>query len=256
MRYKLDNINALKVAAGKYSQTPQFRDTSEDFGNPDLDFIKSYHYVLGLETNWSDRWTTDFQSFYKETRNLVRADPETSANNKGSLISHGLEAFIRRNLTQRFFGWISYTYSVTRERDNPDETYRNSQYDQTHVANLATNYKLTATWDLGGRIIYHTGDTYTKVDDAVYNANLDKYQRRSNPDSRVYNGRLPAYHEVDIFANKDILFDTWKMAFRFGIEYLALEPQATSVQYNYDYSEEEYFRGLPPIPYIEIRGIL
>lgn len=256
LRYKLSEINALKVAAGKYSQAPQFRETSKVFGNPDLNFIRSYHYILGLETNWTDRWTTDFQTFYKETLDMVRSDPDTNTNNNGSLISYGFEAFIRRNLTQRFFGWLSYTYSVTRERDNDDETYRNSQYDQTHVTNLVSSYKLTATWDLGGRIIYHSGDTYTTVDDAVYNANLDKYQPRPDADARAYDGRLPAYHEIDVYGDKAFLFDTWKMGFKFGIEYLAFKPQATNVQYNYDYSKEEYFTGLPWIPYIELRGVL
>lgn len=255
-RYKLDERHSLKTAVGQYSQTPEFRDTSEVFGNPDLHFIKSYHYVLGLETNWNERWTTDFQTFYKETTGLVRSDPETNTNNDGSLISSGFEAFIRRNLTQRLFGWLSYTYSKTRERDNDQETYRNSQYDQTHIANFAGNYKLTALWDLGGRLIYHTGDTYTTVDDAVYNTNLDKYQARTDPNARLFNGRQPNYHELDIYANKDFLFNTWKMALRFGIEFLALEPQVQGVQYNYDYSDEEYFTGVPPIPYIEVRGVL
>jgi hypothetical protein len=255
-RFKVNEANAIKAAVGKYSQLPQFQQTAKVFGNPDLDVVKSFHYILGLETTWSDRWTTDFQSFYKETINIVRSDPVLVTNNKGSLISYGFEAFIRRNLTQKFFGWLAYTYSVNRERDNDQETYRNSQYDQTHVANLAGNYTLTATWDLGGRLIYHTGDTFSKVDGSVYNTNLDKYQPRTEETARVYNGRLPPYHELDVYADKAFLFDTWKMSLRFGIEYLAIEKQATSVQYNYDYSKEEYFRGLPPIPYIEVRGVL
>ena len=255
-RIKLNEANSLKAAVGKYSQVPQFQQTAEVFGNPDLDVVKSFQYVLGLETTWSDRWTTDFQAFYKETINMVKSDPILVTNNNGSSISYGFEAFIRRNLTQKFFGWLSYTYSVNRERDNDDETFRNSPYDQTHVANLAGNYTLTATWDLGGRLIYHTGDTYSKVDSSVYNTNLDKYQPRTDATTRVYNGRLPAYHELDVYADKAFLFDTWKMSLRFGIEYLAIEKQATNVQYNYDYSKEEYFRGLPPIPYIEVRGVL
>lgn len=255
-RYQVTSPSAIKAAVGQYSKFPEYRDTSEKFGNKDLDFIKSNHYVLGVETNWDDRWTTDFQGFYKDTRNLVRQDPETNTNNDGSQIAYGAEAFIRRNLTQRLFGWLSYTYSKNRERDSDAETYRNSQYDQTHVANLVGNYKLTSIWELGGRLIYHTGDTFTTVDDAVYNANLDKYQARRSAGSRLYDGRLPSYHELDIYANREFLFDTWKMALRFGVEYLALERQPAGVQYNYDFSKKEFFRNIPPIPYIEFRGTL
>jgi hypothetical protein len=46
------------------------------------------------------------------------------------------------------------------------------------------------------------------------------------------------------------------MSLRFGLELLALERQAQGIQYNYDYSEESYFKGIPVIPYIEFRGVL
>lgn len=256
VRYELTKEHALKGAVGQYSQEPQFQESDATFGNPDLDFIRSNHYVLGLETNWSERWTTDFQLFYKDSYDLVRSDAVTRTANKGSLISTGFEAFLRRNLTQRLFGWLAYTYSRNRERDAAEEAFHNSQYDQTHVLNLVGNYKLTGVWEAGGRVIYHTGDTYTGVDDAVYNANLDKYQPRTSKGSKLYEDRLPPYHELDIFANRDILFDTWKMALRFGVEFLALQRPVQGVQNNYDYSKEEYFRGIPPIPYLEVRGIL
>lgn len=255
-RYQINADNMLKAAIGRYSQSPRNADVDEEFGNPNLDFIKSYHYVLGIETKWSDRWNTDFQLFYKDTRNLIRSDKETNLNNNGSAYNYGFEAFIRRNLTQRFFGWLAYTYSINRERDNDEETYRNSQYDQTHILNLASSYKLSAAWELGGRFVYRSGDTYTKVDDAVYNTNLDKYQPRQDPDSRPYNARLPNYHELNLYVTQDILYDTWKMVLRYGCEYLATEPQAQSVQYNYDYSKQENFQGLPPIPYFELRAEL
>jgi hypothetical protein len=256
-RWAITEKSSIKAAVGRYSQTPEFRDTNATFGNPDLTFIRSMHYVLGVETNWSERWTTDFQGFYKETKNIVRSDPDTNTNNEGELISRGFEAFIRRNLTERLFGWIAYTYSITEERDSDQETFRNSQYDQTHVLNLVSSYKLTALWELGGRVVHHTGDTYSTVDGAVYNANLDKYQPRTNPGTRVYEGRLPNYNEANIYANRDFLFDTWKMALRFGAEMIAVKPNANGVQYNYDYTDEEYFTtGIPLIPYIEVRGVL
>lgn len=256
IRYALTKEHALKGAVGQYSQTPEFQQIDETFGNPNLDFIRSNHYVLGFDSNWNALWTTDFQVFYKESYDLVRSDPQTNLANKGSLISAGFEAFIRRNLTSRLFGWLAYTYSSTRERDSADETFRNSQYDQTHVLNLVGNYKLTGLWEAGGRVIYHTGDTYTGVDEAVYNANLDKYQPRTAKGTKLYEDRLPPYHEIDLYGNREFLFNTWKMALRFGVEFLALQRPVQGVQNNYDYSKEEYFRGIPPIPYLELRGTL
>jgi hypothetical protein len=256
IRYKLDQQNSLKGAAGQYSQLPQFRDLSDDFGNPNLKYIRSNHFILGIETAWSDKWNTDFQGFYKETSGLVKSDPVTNTNNAGSRLTFGGEAFVRRNLTQRLFGWLSYTWSKNLERDNDSETFRRAQYDQTHVINLVGNYKFNAVWDAGGRALYRSGDTFTTVDDAVYNANLDKYQQRRSPDSRLYNGRLPASHELNLYGNRQFLFDKWTMSLRFGVELLALRPQVRNVRYNYDYSKKEYFTGIPPVPYIEVRAVL
>ena len=255
-RYEFNKENRLKFAVGQYSQRPEFRDSSEAFGNPDLNFIRSNHYVLGVETEWGPRWTTEFQGYHKQNYDLVRSNAVTNTSNYGSGFSNGFEVFIRRNETERLFGWLAYTYQMTRERDRSQDTYYTSQYDQTHIVNLVGNYQLTATWDVGGRIKYNTGDPYTRVDDAVYNSNLDKYQPRQDPDAEVNNDRLQDFYSVNLYATKDILFDTWKMGLRFGVENLAHEPQPLGIDYNYDYSEERPFEGLPPIPYIEIRGEL
>ena len=255
-RYKLGEDHQLKFAMGRYSKVPDFAEVSKDFGNPDLKFYKSYHYILGVETQWKPSWVTDFQTFYKETKGLVRSDPVTNYANRGERLSWGGEAFIRRNLTSRFFGWLAYTYSQNRERDQPDENYRQSRYDQTHILNLAGNYKINAIWETGGRFAYHTGDTFTPVDGAVYNANLDKYQQRNNPTTKLYSKRLPDFHEMDLYGQREFLFDHWKLGLRFGVISLALRPNAINARYNYDYSKEEYFRGIPPIPYLELRGVL
>ncbi len=255
-RYQLNHDNSLKGAVGQYSEAAQFQDVDKVFGNPDLKYIRSMHYILGIETAWSDRWLSDVQVFYKEINGLVRSDPVTVKNNDGKLISSGFELFIRRNVTERLFGWVAYTYSRNREQDAPKDHYHAGKYDQTNVFNLVGDYKLTPIWDLGGRFVYHTGDTYTGVDHSVYNANLDKYQAREGLNTQPYNQRLPAYHELDIYAERDILYDTSKLTWRFGVEYLALQRQAQGVQNNFDYSKTTYFRGVPPIPYVELRGAI
>lgn len=256
LRYLVSKETSIKAAAGVYSRAPEYVQSSKEFGNPDLDYERSMHYVLGTETAWSDKWTTDVQVFAKRTIDLVVSDSVKRYTNAGTLKSHGFELFVRRNMTERFFGWLSYTYSKSTERDSDREDFHAAQYDQTHVATLAGSYRLTATWDLGLRIGYHTGDTFTPIEGGgVYYTDLDKYQPRGDK-VEEYSARLPNFHQIDIFANKDFLFDTWKLALRFGAQYIALKPQAFAVQYNYDYSEQEFIAGVPPIPYIELRGEL
>ena len=60
-----------------------------------------------------------------------------------------------------------------------------------------------------------------------------------------FNGRKTASGEI---------FDNSKLTLRGGLEYLWLKPQVLSASENYDYSAEQKSQGVPPIPYLELRG--
>ncbi len=253
LRYNIDEKNIVKAAIGQYSQSPNSMAGSPELGNPKLKFERSYHYVLGLETQWSEDWQTELQVYYKTATDVVASDPVERFNNEGSFKSSGVEFFVRRNLTSRLFGWISYTYSKTRERNSPDKEYQDSKFDQTHVFYIVGSYKITSTWELGGRYNYHTGDTSTFINDAVYNANLDKYQARTKPEDE-YSTRLPSYNALTVYAGHDWLYDNWKLNLKFGIESYWPKPQVMGVSYNYDYSKSSQQKGLSNIPFLELRG--
>ncbi len=255
MRLELNDVHALKFATGQFSKNPEPGAASSSAGNPNLKFERSIHYVAGVESRWGERWNSDLQLFKKKSWNLVRADSEKRYVNSAELDSVGAEILIRRNMTERLFGWLSYTWSQNRSRQSSGNPWHNAEYDQTHVANLAGNYRLTEIWELGGRINYHTGDTFTQKGNAVYNANLDKYQPRAG-NIDLFAGRLPDYNELSVFAGRDFLWDTWKMNARFGIEYFWFKRAALGVDYNYDYTKESYFRGVPGIPYLEVQATL
>jgi len=254
-RVALGDSNTLKGAVGQYSQSPEPAEGSPEFGNPKLDFERSMHYVTGLETRWGDDWTTELQLFAKEASSIVTNDNALKYANKGAFRSKGFETFIRRNATGRAFGWLSYTYSKTEERTSPDQDYRASRYDQTHVVNLAASYKLSVLWELGSRYNHHTGDTYTPVTDSVYNAMLDKYTQRG-ASADAYSKRLPAYNSLTLYLTRQYLFDTWKMALKFGLESYWPKAQVLGKTYNYDFSKERNQTGLSSIPFLELRGEL
>ena len=254
-RWEANEVHGLKFATGQYSKNPEPRQASQSAGNPDLKFERSIHYVVGLESHWSERWNSDLQLFSKKSWDLVRSDPDKRYVNSAELKSYGAEILIRRNMTERLFGWFSYTWSQNRSRESSGQKWTNAEYNQTHVANLAGNYRLTEIWELGGRLNYHTGDTYTPKGNAVYNANLDKYQARQGG-IELFAGRLPDYNELSVFAGRDFLWDTWKMNARFGIEYFWFKRAALNVDYNYDYTKESFLMGVPPIPYLEVQATL
>jgi len=222
-------------------------------GNPDLKYIRSNQFVLALKSKWNDRWASEIQLYYNDTFHRPVRDAFENYLSKGQRQSYGVEVFIRRLATTRWFGWLSYTFSVTKERESQQEDFHAGEFDQTHVLNLTGSYRITSTWDLGMRLGYHTGDTITPINSAVYNVDVDKYLPRQG-NTELFSDRIPDFHQLDIYTSKKFLLNTWSLTLKGGVEYLSAEPQVQAVQYNYDFSKREFFRGLPPIPYIELSG--
>ena len=251
-RYKL-GIQTVKFAVGSYSQEPQPQALSEVYGNPDLAYIRSMHYVLGWERPIEDRWTIDLQLFKKDFTNIVK-NFTGEYKNSGKRQAVGFEAFVRREFTGRLFGWLAYTYSKATDVDFTGDKKHPSEYDQTHVFHLLGSYKLSSTWEAGGRMDMNTGDVFTGISDVYYNPNTDAYKAKASANTN--NRRLPDYKILSVYAEKKSFYDTWILNWRFGIEGIGLGKKAINMQYNYDYSKEELFTALPPIPYIEVRAEL
>jgi hypothetical protein len=69
--------------------------------------------------------------------------------------TYGMEVYLRRDLTQRLGGFLSYTLSrstrATARLEGP------SSVDRTHVINLAGAYRLGESWRFGGRLVFYSG---------------------------------------------------------------------------------------------------
>jgi len=96
--------------------------------------------------------------------------------------SYGFELLVRRDLTQRLSGWLSYTLSRS-ERDSFDGTtgvwgHRLSEFDRPQVANLVVAYDLGARWRAGGRLVAYSGTPYaTSSIDGAPNARTPPFFR-------------------------------------------------------------------------------
>lgn len=69
--------------------------------------------------------------------------------------AYGMEVMVRRSLSRRLGGFVSYTLSrsrrFARRLSGPATT------DRTHVLNVATSYDLGKNWRVGGRVLFYTG---------------------------------------------------------------------------------------------------
>ena len=123
----------LYTRIGKYSQTKSLYPYLT--ANPQLKNEYAWHYVLGSEFLIFKNYLVKTEIYYKHLYDQVLKNPNYSDYNtaqeklenpqyvnQGEGEVTGFETMIRRRLTDRLFGWISYTYSHSLEKQYSAES--------------------------------------------------------------------------------------------------------------------------------------
>lgn len=254
LRIELPNSSELQFAYGIYNQTPIPAQLSNSVGNPNLKSSQASHYILELKRELSPDTEIKIAAYYKDLIDLVTSDDINIFQNQGEGYAQGSEIFLRHRSGDKFFGWVSYAYALSKRRDRDGEPYRYYSFDQTHVATIAASYNLTLTWEVGAKWQYRTGNPYTPVEEAI-----------RVPDPRL-NGRwiyipiygetnserLPPYHRLDLRVSKAFRFKSWGLGI--FLELLNAYNRKNLLDYRYedDYSDKNAINQLPFIPYLGI----
>ncbi len=113
--------------------------------------------------------------------------------------SHGLELFVRRKLTRRLGGFVTYTLSrsvraVGREKFP-------SSFDRAHVANFALAYDLGRRWRAGGRFVVYTG--FPRFDDdGDDDGEGGPLPESARAERRLHPERQPTFYRLDVRLEK------------------------------------------------------
>ncbi|MBF5043039.1 TonB family protein [Aggregicoccus sp. 17bor-14] len=254
-RYGLTDTVTLKGGVGLYFSPPQQGDPTEVFGNPELRSKRSAQLSLGSEWRPAEAWFVSGEVFYNRlTRMIVSTDATVerdgqqvplNLDNGGVGRVYGAEVFVRRQLTERFFGWLAYTLSRSERRDQPDASYRLFDNDQTHVLTLIASYKLPRGWELGGRFRFSSGNLNTPV----VGARRDDLSDVFIPIFGAVNSeRVPNFHQLDVRVDKNFIHDTWTLDLYVDVTNAYNRASVEGVTYNYNYTQRAYFKGLPLLP--------
>jgi hypothetical protein len=126
----------------------------------------TFQYSAGAELQLPLKFTATIDAFlqdYTGIADLYETCPpgETSCTFNGRGV--GMELMVRRKLTERFTGWLSYTLSST-TRDsywNGHWISRLSEFDRPHVVNLVLAADLGKRWRAGARLMAYSGLPYS-----------------------------------------------------------------------------------------------
>jgi TonB-dependent Receptor Plug Domain len=176
VKYFLDPDLALTAAVGDYAQWIRSL-AREDIPLRPVDYwigadsltpmSRARHYVLGME-----RWVTPSRSlriegFYKRYSRLLEPNPFDDPRVRGDELlpvtgwSTGGDVLLRQFESERFGGWISYTYTLNSRTDATGYRYFPSQ-DRRHDLNVVGSWRFPR-YTLAARFNFASGTPYTRI---------------------------------------------------------------------------------------------
>jgi hypothetical protein len=205
--YRVFTATTLNAAWGKFVQTPASYQISPDPRNLGLKSSKAIHYVAGLEQIlWNDTRAT-LEVYHKDIHDII-VDPDSSnlLLNSGSGYARGVELSLQKKFTDGFVGSASYSYSVSRRKDDPQLPEYAFEYDRPHIVNLLAGMELGDGWQIGAKFQYASGNPYTPVAGVVQKGGVYYLV-----DGAVNSARYPDHHSLDIRVDKQFILNGWAL---------------------------------------------
>lgn len=259
-RYQVNDKWLAKGYLGMFSQPPQPESFDSQFGNPALGLERAVHIGLGGEWKPNKLWTVDSEVYFIDRYDLVhfndpQLDPQLgrliSIFNSGISDTVGMEVLIRRDVSERLYGWLSYTLSSSTQKRKDNEIERPTLFDQRHVLNAVASYTFDSGWEIGGRFRLATGGPRTPVVGAVFDVDANGYDATLG-ESR--SARLPTFHQLDVRVEKTWVFNYYSMGLYLDIQNLYNAKNVEAIQYDYRFRESASITSVPILPTIGIRG--
>jgi len=197
-----------------------------------------YHRYLGL---------TDFATTCGITDNSNSDNGgEDCIDKRVSGRTLGFEMLLRRSLTQKLTGWVSYTLSRT-TRGTTLASYDLSNlasiestrpktvsyaevagdFDRTHVLNVIGAYDLGAGWRTGARFYYYTGRPYSR---RVYGYTIPPFNEERFPDFYRIDARIEKAWRIGTKGRIAVVFEWLNVTLRKEATSVNCNSKATSFQ--------------------------
>jgi hypothetical protein len=191
-RYQLDAKTNLNAATGIYSQVPEYNIIAMNGLKRKLKNETAYHYILGCSRYLSNEWKLNVETYYKAFDNLITHPDRTTSvyANVGDGWSSGFDVSLIRRLSDKFFGQISYSYSISKRNDHDGNGEYNSDFNKPHIVNIMAGNEFNKEWQLSANWQYASGyptDGYVVHADVHNNPDYMRYSKEivSNNSRRI-----------------------------------------------------------------------
>lgn len=244
LSYIFNNLTSLNFSWGIYHQSPSYIWLIAVPENKNLEFLKTYQYIAGIEHRLQEDLLLRVEAFYKDYHNypasllrpyLVLANTGAGfAGSDDNFSSFGLEPLVslgkgnvkgaelmlqKKSSQMPMYGLASITYSES-FFTALDGIKRPGSYDQKWILNLTTGYIFNEKWEASMKFRFSTGKPYTPFENdgtqLVQNYNTLRTVPNHSLDIRVdrrwsfANWNLIAYVDIqNIYNRKNVNFVRW-----------------------------------------------
>jgi outer membrane receptor for ferrienterochelin and colicin len=250
--YHITKEWTLNASIGRYFKIPPytvlgFRNNTNQLLNQDTDYIRSDHYVLGLE--YLPRTSTRFtvEGFYKKYANYpisvrngvslanLGGDFEVFGSEDITSIgegrAYGMEFLYQQKLNKNFYGILAYTLFWSEYTDLNATGFRPALWDNRHLLTFTGGYKLNKNWEIGIRNRFLGSAPFIPVN---LPATEEAYPTIINDFDSIGQERLQSFNSLDVRIDKKWNYTGWSLNVFFEITNLLGSQLPQPPQYGLD----------------------
>ena len=254
LSYALRPTLNLNASVGRYYKIPPstilgFRDEAGARVNAGSRYIRSDHYVGGLE--WLPGKATRFtlEGFYKKYANYpvsvrdgislanlggdFNAIGNEAVTATGEGRTYGAEAFFQQKLSGKLFAIVSLT-GFRSEFTGRDGVYKPSAWDTRFLGSALLGYQLGRGWELGAKYRVGGGSPYTPYDEPASRASYQAVGQGVLDFARLNTRRLGAFQQVDLRLDKKISLRRLSLDFYIDVQNALLTKPVAPPTYTFE----------------------
>jgi hypothetical protein len=252
-RFELNEPTAIYAYAGLYHQAPTAEQVDQVIGNPGLLPQAAEQFGAGLERKFGDLWSIKIEGYLSLRRSLVfPAQPHANGDgtydnplqlNSGIGRSLGLEVLVRREFTERLYGWLAYTLSRSRELPGPGQAWRPTAFDQPHILTFLLGWRPSPYVEFATRVRIATGNPLAEsTGAATFNADSGNYVPTLLPFGST---RLPTFLQIDFEINNIWVGDYGRLQLYLDFQNILGRRNPEALIYDFRFQESDTVHGLP-----------
>jgi hypothetical protein len=239
-----DKKPTLYFAYGQQYQLPPL-----EYGATDIQPTYAKSLSLGIEHMLLPGYLAKIELYHKKYHNLVTEREDRYFTTDGSGYASGIEVSLRRFKTGPIFGWISYSYSVSKRSSPYNPTVDITDVHRPHIFNCVLSQDLGKGFEIGIKVQLTSGLAYRHVIGKEWDWDVQKWRPVYAPEK----SRLPYYQRIDIHLGK--AFSLFGMNGQFYVTVLNVTDHKNVQGYIYyeDYTLRKGFYMFPRVPFVGIK---